>query len=307
MLNAFTRSSLVAAMQAFVQAWQTAETTSQSLALAADVELISSHRATAQGRTAVTAWLMEESSTFDTRQIGHSNHVVAALEGESVVGAYFYGSGSRAAGEALAFGGLLLLSLVGPADAPYITRIQIQMNWMKGDLSLACNWKAPVMHRLWEPGDAEPVIVSELDAPWRRLPQSAIALSDEEAIADAWYRYAWALDQADYSLFDTAFTGDATAELTPMGTLRGKHALMGTLKAFRMPWPWMKHYGEPISIEHDGTRATMVLGRLIPGRTHADSGKRLYGAHYTIEARKLAKHGWRISEMRYVPGWVEVA
>ncbi|WP_152385644.1 nuclear transport factor 2 family protein [Achromobacter sp. GbtcB20] len=306
MSNAITRPALIAAVDAFIQAWQSVPARLSLLDLSEEVELVSSHRAAAQGRNAVTAWLAAERSSFEALEIAHSNPVLAATEDEGVVGAYFYGQGSASQGRTLAFGGVLLLTVKNAANAARITRIQIQMNWTEGDLKQTPDWAMPVMRRLWEPGDTAPAIVSELDAPWRHVPQSNLTFTDVEAIANAWYRYAWALDQADYSLFDAVFTADATAELTPMGTLAGKHTLVGTLKAFRMPWPWMKHYGEPISIEHDGSAATMIMGRLIPGRTRTESGKRLFGAHYKIGARKTAGQGWQINEMRYVPGWVEV-
>lgn len=149
-------------------------------------------------------------------------------------------------------------------------------------------------------------MVSELEMPWHRIPNSKLETTDEQTIAEAWFRYAWALNQTDYALFERSFSEDVEAELTPMGRGKGRRTLVGTLKAFRMPWPWMKHYGEPIQIDiEDGRRsAKMILGRIMPGQTQTPEGKRMYGACYRIEALRDAAASWRISLMESVPGWI---
>lgn len=151
-------------------------------------------------------------------------------------------------------------------------------------------------------------MVSELDAPWHRIPVSALPVTNEEATAEAWFRYAWALDQADFVLFGQCFSEDAEAVLTPMGHLKGRRELMATLKAFRLPWPWMQHYGEPLQfeIQSDGSSAALLLGRVMPGRTATPENEPLYGAHYRIQLVKDdGETGW-IGQMAYVPGWFSV-
>jgi hypothetical protein len=84
--------------------------------------------------------------------------------------------------------------------------------------------------------------------------------------------------------------------------------LAGTLKAFRMPWPWIQHYGVPLDIQVDreGEAASLVIGRLIPGQTRTPEGLPLFGAHYQIRAVR-AQGYWRIRRMEYHAGWVTAA
>jgi hypothetical protein len=88
--------------------------------------------------------------------------------------------------------------------------------------------------------------------------------------------------------------------------MKGRRTLMGTLKAFRLPWPWMQHYGEPVQveIEPDGNSAALLLGRITPGQTQTPEGKQLYGAHYRIRTVRSGEESWQISQMEYIPGWI---
>jgi hypothetical protein len=140
------------------------------------------------------------------------------------------------------------------------------------------------------------------------VPASSLALTDEQAVAEAWYTYAWGLDMADNALFGECFTEDASALLPPMGDLQGRRSLAGTLKAFRMPWPWIQHYGVPLDIQVDreGETASLVIGRLIPGQTRTPEGLPLFGAHYRIRAARV-QGCWRIRRMEYHAGWVTAA
>ncbi|MBS0468447.1 MAG: nuclear transport factor 2 family protein [Proteobacteria bacterium] len=306
-----TRQTLLDLLDAFCDTW--AGTSSMPVAdwLADDVEWFSSHRGDARGREAVLRLLREDFAGL-TVQIAAANRVPRASHDEYLIGAYLHGEarhGTDAAQtEPAAFGGVIILSFEQGQERLRIRRIRYQLNWLQGNVGLLSHWKVPPMDRLWKPGDAPPTIVSELDAPWHRIVDSTLETSDEQAIAEAWFRYAWALDQADYALFEGSFSDDVEAELTPMGRMQGRRTLVGTLKAFRMPWPWMKHCGEPIriNIEDGGRSAKMILGRIMPGQTQTPEGKRLYGAHYNIEAVRGDGQLWRIRRMDYVPGWISV-
>ncbi|GAA0533791.1 MULTISPECIES: nuclear transport factor 2 family protein [Pigmentiphaga] len=188
-------------------------------------------------------------AALEAVRIDTSNAVPRAAGKQSVVGAYVHGEAHLDPGagnaRAVAFGGVLVLSFTAVEEHLRIRSIRFQLNWVQGDVGLLTGWQLPVMDRLWQPGDAPAVVVSELDAPWHQIPASDLPTSDNDAIAEAWFRYAWGLDQADFSLFEQAFSEDVEAELTPMGRPKGRRTLMATLKAFRMPWPWMKHYEPP--------------------------------------------------------------
>lgn len=196
------------------------------------------------------------------------------------------------------------------SDADALARIadlRLQIDWIDGDRTAAPAWTFPSGQR-WQPGDAPAVLVSELDAPWRRVPVSTLARSDVDDIEEAWFMYAWGLDHADSALYATCFTEDASALLPPMGDLQGRRVLMAALKAFRMPWPWIQHAGEALDVEldSDGQGATLVLGRVIPGRLRGDDGKPLFGAHYRIRMARSALQ-WQIARMEYRTGWFTTA
>ncbi|WP_232478018.1 nuclear transport factor 2 family protein [Caballeronia calidae] len=196
------------------------------------------------GREQVLAALRSDITAFQSVQIFSSNRVPRARGTEQMVGAYIYGEAHKETGatdiQSVSFGGLLILSFESAADRIRIREIRLQLHWVQGDVSALATWTLPTMDRAWKPGDPPAVVVSELDAPWHRVPVSDLPGSSEDAIAEVWYRYAWALDQADFMLFNESFSEHVQAELTPMGRMNGRRELIATLKAFRMPWPWMK-------------------------------------------------------------------
>ncbi|MBR8256287.1 nuclear transport factor 2 family protein [Burkholderia ambifaria] len=309
MSSATSRSQLLDTLDAFVDAWADPRVASVGSLLDENVDLFSSHRGHVHGKDTVIERLRNEFSRSSFTRIAATNRVARADRDSAVVSAYVHGEVRPAGGPrdstVTGFGGVVVLTVETRHGEPRIREIRIQLNWTQGDTTSLLGWKLPPSDRAWKPGDAPAVIVSELDAPWHRVPESSLPVSDEQAISEAWFRYAWALDQADFVLFTAAFSEQAEAELTPMGHLKGRRELMTTLKAFRMPWPWMQHNGEPVSIEigPDGDHATMVLGRIMPGRTSDDSGKRLYGAHYRIRLAKEHDGTWKIERMAYFPGW----
>ncbi|WP_247312038.1 nuclear transport factor 2 family protein [Ralstonia pseudosolanacearum] len=309
MTSTIARQTLLDRLDAFCDTWAGVASMPEADLLADAVEYFSSHRGNAQGREPVLNLLREDFAGLNVR-IAAANRVPRARHDACLVGAYVHGEARRGTDAAqsppAAFGGVIVLTFESGRERPRIRSIRFQLNWLQGNASLLPRWQVPPMDRLWQPGDAPAVVVSELDAPWHRIPDSELAASDAQAIAEAWFRYAWTLDQADYALFERSFSEDVEAELTPMGRMQGRRALMATLKAFRMPWPWMQHYGEPIriDIEDSGRRAMMMLGRIMPGQTATPDGKRLYGAYYRIEAVRGDAAAWRISRMEYVPGWI---
>jgi hypothetical protein len=271
------------------------------------VRLYSSHVGNAIGGEALIAQLQRGSTESLKMRVEHSNAIFRAAGSDAVATAYVHGDLQESIGSqpVASFGGVLVLAIGDKGEGARIHEVRLQLRWVQGRGTALEGWNLPIMDRQWKPGDSVNSLTSEMDAAWHRIPNSDLALTDSEAIAEAWSRYAWALDQADFGLFDQAFTDDATAELTPMGQLNGKRVLLSTLKEFRMPWPWMMHYGAPIKIEigANSEEATMVMGRIMPGQNRAPDGSRIYGAHYSIRLRKEAG-SWRMSQMDYIPGWI---
>ncbi|WP_321960589.1 nuclear transport factor 2 family protein [Paraburkholderia sp. J7] len=312
MSSKVSRQQLLDLLDAFCDVWAGAPSATDAPLFTEDIELFSSHSGNAQGRVQVLSMLRSDFIGSRTVRISSTNRVPRGNDNESMIGGYILGelepSQESTDNRAATFGGVITLSLEGGAEQLRIRSIRFQLNFAQGNLSLLNGWTLPAMDRAWKPGDPPAVIVSELDSPWHRIPASELPTTDEEAIIEAWYRYAWALDQADFVLFDKSFSDNVEAELTPMGRMKGRRTLLATLKAFRLPWPWMKHYGEPIRVDLgiDGRSAALVVARIIPGQTHAPDGKRIYGAHYRINAIQEDGNFWRIGQMEYIPGWISV-
>lgn len=260
------------------------------------------------GATKVASLLKEDFTELDEIELTATNVIVRADENKAFAAAYLLGQARKFLSsrriQAAHFGGVMILEFDIKRRQPLISIARTQLTWAEGASILPPEWNLPT-GKGWQPGDSPAVIVSELDSPWKRVPVSSLPSDEEALIAEVWYRYAWGLDLADFAQFAHCFTENVEAELPPMGIMQGRRILAGTLKAFRMPWPWIQHYGTPVrvSISADGETASMILGRIIPGQTELE-GEKIYGAHYRIELIKNARGYWQISRMKYYPGWI---
>ena len=297
-----TRDQLLRALDAVAAVLQGETPDLPADLFAYDIQLLTSHRGRHEGRR--NANLALRGSFLPTFDVELSNQVTLADAERATASAYVIGK-SAADSLALGFNGVLVLHFAPRGETAMVTELRLQLNSVEGATAVLADWALPVAHRQWKPGDAPAVVSSELDAPWHRIPRNSLPLNDEEQLAHAWYRYAWGLDQADHALLGQSFSKDAIAVLPPMGELKGERMLVSTLKAFRMPWPWMLHAGRPLAIKHapGSSTARMVLGRLIPGRMRMEDGRRLYGAHYQLELVQVAGE-WRLHRMDYHEGWV---
>ena len=297
-----TRDQLLRALDAVAAVLQGETPDLPADLFAYDIQLLTSHRGRHEGRR--NANLALRGSFLPTFDVELSNQVTLADAERATASAYVIGK-SAAAALALGFNGVLVLHFAPRGEAAVVTELRLQLNPVEGATAVLADWTLPVAHRQWKPGDAPAVVSSELDAPWHRVPRNSLPLNDEEQLAHAWYRYAWGLDQADHALLGQSFSTDASAVLPRMAELKGERMLVSTLKAFRMPWPWMLHAGRPLAIKHapGSSTARMVLGRLIPGRMRMEDGRRLYGAHYQLELVQVAGE-WRLHRMDYHEGWV---
>jgi ketosteroid isomerase-like protein len=202
------------------------------------------------------------------------------------------------------FGAVVRVTLKIEANAWKIAELLVNISWAEGSTRYFPDWKLPPGEKGWRPGDAPPVLVSELDSPWACIPENKIKSTEVEQIEEAYSRYSWGIDQNDFGQFRTSYTEDAQGLFPPLGPLSGLHSIVGSLKEFRRHWPWMQHYGVPlkITLASDGKTAEMWTGRLIPGQFKNARGEWMYGAHYRIELRK--ENGlWKFTWSEYVPGW----
>lgn len=214
-----------------------------------------------------------------------------------------YLAGNLQDGRRLAFGGVGVVDLVrdGPEDPWMVAALKFQITWVEGDTALRRDWCFPDHARVWQRGDALPVIVSELDAPWHLYPDSALRSSEARMLVDTYARYSWGIDQADFGLLASCYTPDAAGTFQPLGPLSGRDAIIGVLKDFRRAWPMMQHHGEVLGSIVEGDRAAIIVGRIIPQAGQPDG---VYGAYYPMRLQRDGK-AWRIGWTEYRPGWFD--
>jgi len=212
-----------------------------------------------------------------------------------------YLAGHIDAGSRLSFGAIFVVDLLRTYDSAdwKIAWVQVQLTWIEGDRSLRPDWTYPVHEKVWEIGDPLHVIVSELDAPWHLYPSNLLRSDVTRDVEDTYARYSWGIDQADFGLLVSSYAEDAAGTFSPMGPLKGRHAIVGVQKDFRRAWPWMQHYGEVLGSRVDGDMAAMIVGRIIP---QAGKDADVFGAYYPLRLRRDGAL-WRIVWFEYRAGW----
>lgn len=305
MKNHITRTTLIASVHKLLKAWQTQHEEELTNSYTSTATLQSSAHGTLTTNKAIAKQLSTDFQNTET-QLFSSNHCTAYLPEEDIylVVTYVYGTLQETNQQFTTFGATVLWWFSLDSDVFRVTQQKLQLQWISGNTALFKGWKFPKGNRFWQVGDAEDIIVSELDAPWQQYPSLQLLGTEEELIAQAFTKYAWAIDQADFTLLGQTFTEDAHGAFHPMGNLNGKHQIIATMKAFRQPWPWMQHFGKAlhINIHSNGTEATLLVGRMIPQEPATILNEVQYGAHYRFTMRK--EHGdWKIYKYSYVGGW----
>lgn len=284
-------------VEQFIQLWKGQSMIQPEQFISESVTFSSSYRGVVTSRENLISFLKQDFISHDHVDIQLSNVVKKSSGSTSKISGYFYAQASK--NQEVYFGGMLIFTLKNE----YIQDIKIQLNWVDGNKELLSHWILP-LDSLWKPNDPMTTISSEFNSLWQKD-----WMSNEDAetqIAESWYRYAWALDLADTSLHIENFTENATTDLPPMGIQKGKRNIISTLKAFRMPWPSIQHYGEPLHIEIDPSHksAYMIIGRIIPNQSTDKDGQKIYAAHYQIELQCDDDTLWKIHDMKYISGWV---
>ena len=257
------------------------------------------------GREIVEAFKRDRAKT-DVLSLKATNRYVGAAESDGAFSFYVFGQMNKATkSKGFGFGMTVTGSLKKTASSWHFERVLIALNWVTGDHSLATHWTLPPGDDGWRIGDPAPTIVSEIDSPWLAFSHSTPAASARESIADTYARYSWALDQGDMHLLSSCFADDAAGDFQPMGIIEGRHAIIGSFKEFRRPWPWMQHFADVLDVQADEEQgvAEMLVGRIIPGNSHAQDGTALYGAHYRMRLRRKYEGFWQLTWSEYRPGW----
>lgn len=303
--------SSVPSLNTFCETWSGNACSDNSQWLDPSVRLVSSHRGTVSGRENVTTLLQNDFAGLDNVSVTLTNTVERWNDKDYVASAYLHGHATRAVSgrhNRVLFGGMVVMRASEDEAQPVIHTLHLQINWTSGVRSLLSGWLLPAEESGWHQELPPVAIISELDAPWHIVPENHRATGDEQGVIDAWYRYAWALDQADFTLFSTCFSENAAGNFTPLGYISGRRNIIAAMKAFRLPWPWMQHFGKPLKvcINHDNQSAFLIIGRIIAEKTHDSGGREIYGAHYRVGMEKDAHNQWSICWSEYNPGWLTV-
>jgi hypothetical protein len=271
--------------------------------IAADARLVSNQHADAVGRDAIARALGSDTDGGRQLALRVSNRYVGARGDIAAASVYVAGMLQTVSSQAL-FGSTVAMTFERIEGVWALSTVRIFVNWQQGDVLTLAHWRAVPTNNGWQLGDPPPVLVSELDSPWAVLGESTMEESLEEGVSALYSKYSWAIDQGDIALLADCFTADAAGGFAPMGTMQGRHAIIGQLKSFRRQWPWMQHFADVVRIEPESTTSVrMIVARIIPDRPVDTRGRPVYGAHYQIRARYEADGRWRIAWTDYRPGW----
>ncbi len=299
------RPEILDLFEQFLSGWAIGDPVSLASVCTPSAALISSAHGSINGATALAEVLAMDWLRGQEAQINSTNHYVAVDNKNAVLGAYLYGqiTTSEPVPKQLLFGALVVADLIATDKGWLFTQLHLTVTWLEGDRELAIAWTPPRPRRLWEVGDDAPHLVNELDSPWARLPGAKVVGSAQDQVGEVFMRYIWAMDQADFGQMRGTLARDIAGAFPPIGDLTGRNEVMGQLKNFRQPWPWMQHFCVPLSIEINDDRATMLLGRVIAQRPVTDEDFPLFGAHYRIQLRK-DEGQWLIFWFEYIEGWI---
>lgn len=273
-------------IERFVQAWRSGDWRGSEHWIAADARLRSSQHGHGVGPAAF-ATLLAPDAVGDAFHVRTSNHSLRVGAHRAVAGFYAFAS-KHAPSAALLFGATLRVDLHTDASGTWrIGGAIVSINWSKGSASAMPHWTGVPGENGWQLGDAPPVLVSELDAPWRVRLEGLIAPAVETQLVELYSRYAWAIDQGDIALLSDCYTDTCAGKFAPMGGYTGRHAVIGQLKSFRRHWPWMQHFADVVRMEVvSETKARLIVARIIPERPLDASGRPVYGAHYQLAVER---------------------
>ncbi|MFJ5956464.1 nuclear transport factor 2 family protein [Paenarthrobacter sp. NPDC092416] len=299
------RTEVVAVLESFLAGWATGDRESLGVAFHPTASLRSSAHGDLTERNSIADLLGADFGIATPFRLTMTNVYVAGSEKHVMVTAYVFGQSANELSVARGvFGGTLVGELTPDEHGWKFDDLKLSIPWIDGETSKFAKWRIPSSQG-WKLGDPTPTIVSELDSPWARGMSTLPSVDAVQQVADAYTRYAWAIDQGDIHLLQDCYTHDAFGEFPPMGHRDGRHEIIGQQKEFRRQWPWMQHFGRPLSIEvaEDETTAHMVIGRVMPQRPQTPEGRDIYGAHYKLDLRR-ERGVWRISYFDYRLGWI---
>ncbi|WNS79571.1 nuclear transport factor 2 family protein [Domibacillus sp. DTU_2020_1001157_1_SI_ALB_TIR_016] len=267
-----------------------------------------SHLGELRGVDAIIKGLAYSGPELDVIRYKVTNSYVAVSGGQASQSAYMTGilADDLQDGEldSFSFGGHFANTYIRTNEGWKISYLRFEMDWQRGNSNYVTDWKLPDGTGGWRGKVVAPMILSELDAPWQVFPKPDERGTDEEQVAEAYIRYAWALDQADFSLLTTAFTEDAKADMSPFGPMDGRREIVSLLKMLRNGQPYMQHAATNFRMNVTGDTATMDIYRVVPFiPTRETLDVPIFGARYESRLRRDAGM-WKFKWLHYIPGWI---
>jgi hypothetical protein len=293
-------------IERFIEAWRSGDWRDSEKWISPGANIRSSPHGHGTGTVGFASMLAPD-AMGGSFQIRTSNHSLRLGERKAVAGFYAFAI-KHDLKAAMLFGATLRLDLQKDSSGTWlICGAIVSISWSKGSTTLMPHWKRVPGENGWQLGDAPPVLVSELDAPWRVPLEGLVAPDVPTQLAELYSRYSWAIDQGDIALLSDCYTEGCAGKFAPMGSYSGRHAVIGQLKSFRRHWPWMQHFADVVRTELvDETRARLIVARIIPERPLDERGNAVYGAHYQLAAERGDDGQWRISWTDYRPGWFDM-
>ncbi len=193
-------------------------------------------------------------------------------------------------------------SYVETEDGWKIAKIKYDLDWQWGNNYFVKDWTLIDYSRY---AGHKPVILSELDAPWRVIPEADYAGTDEEQIADAFTLYAWGLDVADSMLALASCTDDVILRAVQRDLVGAKEFVI-FLKSLSHKEAALQHACKVRNVKIDGDSATMEAWRVELNRmsgkgiTRHNVDHAAFTAVYYCHLRK-EDGAWKLCDFDYKP------
>jgi hypothetical protein len=165
------RDELQDSLNRFLRGWENGDKGVILSALESNCTLASSAHGTILSSEVISQRLATDFPQSYKLGLYSTNHYMALLKDrdkEAVMSSYVYGKAAD-----FIFGATMVAELVEREEGKWnFVRIKLSVNWTDGNTSKLDKYKLPRNNRTYQIGDPTPVIISELDAPWNRYPDS---------------------------------------------------------------------------------------------------------------------------------------
>lgn len=198
-------------------------------------------------------------------------------------------------------------------DSWKISEVRMDILPEEGNFSeLEEAWYFEDRHPKTYPGVHYPCINGELDSPWYRIQEAEDVLTEEEKVAEAFYRYAFGIDHLVFAEVEQAICEDVIAKIQPWGPM-DKRMWIEALKYHRQRERQWGHCGKIRKIKIEDDKAYMTVQRLCGHKqrehayvyTNENVDTEHACAMYEIELRKTDSV-WKIKKCEYFLGLLDL-